>query len=462
LSEQCFSSLQLQPELLKNLQSLSYEEMTPVQAKSLPSILSGKDVIAQAKTGSGKTAAFGLGILANLDLKNYQPQSLILCPTRELADQVANALRQLARTLPNVKILTLCGGVPIRTQVKSLSHGAHIVVGTPGRIAKHLRKEYLTLASLTTLVLDEGDRMLEMGFQEQLDDIINAAPKKRQTLLFSATYPPAIQSIAKRVMKNPEMVKVDDGHDELTIKQHFYKVGSREERMTALRLLLLKHRPKSAVIFCNTKNDAMDVTDELLDFGFSALDLHGDLDQVDRDDTLARFANKSVSILVATDVAARGLDIESLDMVINFFTSSNPEVHVHRIGRTGRAGDKGMACSLYSEKESFKMGRIGEYIGQEIVPEELPSKAVLNDDPVEPEMVSIKMRIGKKQKLRAGTLLGILTGENGIKGSEVGKIQIFDNQSYIAVKREVVKQVLRKLSKENWKNRPIKAWKVGN
>lgn len=462
MNTQCFTTLKLQPELLKNLKSLGYTEMTPVQAESLPTILSGKDLIAQAKTGSGKTAAFGLGTLAKLNFKTYQPQALILCPTRELADQVANALRQLARTLPNVKILTLCGGVPVRSQVKSLSHGAHIVVGTPGRIAKHLRKAYLTLEALTTLVLDEGDRMLEMGFQEQLDAIIDAAPKKRQTLLFSATYPPAIQSIADRVMRNPQMVKVDADHDELTIKQHFYKVANREERMTALRLLLLKHRPTSAVVFCNTKKDTMDVTDELLDFGFSALDLHGDLEQIDRDDTLARFANKSVSTLVATDVAARGLDIDSVDMVINFFTSSNPEVHVHRIGRTGRAGDKGMACSLFSDKESFKMGKIGEYIGQEIVAEELPSKDVLNDDPVEPEMASIKLRIGKKQKLRAGTLLGILTGEDGIEGSQVGKIQIFDNLSYIAVKREAVKQTLRKLSKESWKNRPIKAWKVGN
>lgn len=462
MSTQNFSSLKLQPELLKNIESLNYKEMTPIQAKSLPLIIAGKDVIAQAKTGSGKTAAFGLGILANLNVRNYRTQSLILCPTRELADQVANALRQLARMLPNVKILTLCGGVPIRTQVKSLNHGAHIVVGTPGRIAKHLRKEYLNIRGLTSLVLDEGDRMLEMGFQEQLDDIIDFAPKRRQTLLFSATYPQSIQSVAKRIMIKPEMVKVDDGHDELTIKQHFFKVGNRDQRMTALRLLLLQHRPESTVVFCNTKKDTMDVTDELLDFGFSALDLHGDLDQIDRDDTLARFVNKSVSVLVATDVAARGLDIDSLDAVINFFTSSNPEVHVHRIGRTGRAGSKGIACSLFNEKESFKMGKIGEYLGQEIEAEELPPKEILEEAPMKPEMVSLKLRVGKKQKLRAANLLGALTGANGLQGSQVGKIQIFDNQSYVAIQRDAVKQALDKLSRESWKGRPIKAWEVGN
>ncbi len=456
-----FSSLKLQPELLKNIHSLGYTEMTPIQAQSLPHILAGKDVIAQAKTGSGKTAAFGLGILETLDIKSSSVQSLVLCPTRELADQVSKAIRQLARTLPNIKIMTLCGGMPFRPQAKSLSHGAHIVVGTPGRIAKHLRKNNLILDELTTLVLDEGDRMLEMGFQEQLDEIVDTAPRQRQTLLFSATYPERIQSIAERVMIKPVMIKVDATHDTGTIKQHFYKVGDNEQRMTALRLLLLQHRPESTVVFCNTKRDVIDVTDELLDCGFSALDLHGDLDQIDRDETLVRFANKSISILVATDVAARGLDIDSLDAVINYYTSSNPEVHVHRIGRTGRAGSKGIACSLYSDKESHKMSILEEYLGEKIESEELPPHHLLEDMPMQPAMRSIRIKIGKKQKFRPGNILGALTGENGLAGNQVGKIHIFDNWSFVAVTRDTAALALKKLGQEKWKGRPIKGQLVG-
>ena len=322
--------------------------MTEIQAQSLPPILAGKDVIAQGKTGSGKTAAFGLGLLEKLNVKRFRIQSLVLCPTRELADQVGKEIRRLARTIHNIKVLTLCGGVPFGPQIGSLEHGAHIIVGTPGRIEDHLRKGTLHLNDLQMLVLDEADRMLEMGFQASIDAIIEQAPKQRQTLLFSATFPEQIDSISRRILIDPVTIKVESKHDDSVITQYFYKTETNEERMIALRLLLQQYKPKSSVVFCNTKREVQEVADELINRGFSALSLHGDLEQKDRDQALIRFANKSATILVATDVAARGLDIDNLSAVFNYNIAHDQEVHVHRIGRTGRAGSKGMAFSFYS------------------------------------------------------------------------------------------------------------------
>jgi len=459
LSHTDFSSLNLQSDLLNNIASLGFEAMTPIQAQSLPSILAGKDVIGQAKSGSGKTAAFGLGLLEKLDTTKCRVQALVLCPTRELADQVAKVTRQLARTLPNVKILTLCGGLPFRPQASSLEHGAHIVVGTPGRVGKHMRKGTLTLTHLTTLVLDEGDRMLDMGFQDELDAIIEQVPTCRQTLLFSATYPATIQSIAERIMVDPVMVKVASTHDSSSIQQHFYEVD-KDERLSALHRLLHHFRPESTVVFCATKVEAQEVSDALAYSGFNTLALHGDLEQGDRDETLVRFANKSVSILVATDLAARGLDIDSIDVVINYHVSRDFEVHVHRIGRTGRAGNKGLACSLYTEKERTKMSLLQEYLEQIIKSEALPPHPPLDAPKMEALMATLKIGSGKKQKVRPGNILGALTGDNGLEGSQVGKIHIFDHKSYVAVARDAVPCALKKLREEKWKGRPIQGWLI--
>ncbi|MEF1229553.1 ATP-dependent RNA helicase DbpA, partial [Vibrio fortis] len=384
-----------------------YTEMTPIQALSLPSILGGKDVIGQGKTGSGKTAAFGLGVLQNLRVKRFRVQSLVLCPTRELADQVAKEIRTLARGIHNIKVLTLCGGMPMGPQIGSLEHGAHILVGTPGRILDHLDRGRIDLSELNTLVLDEADRMLEMGFQDAIDAVIDAAPKQRQTLLFSATFPKQIKSIADRIMNNPEMVKVESTHDHSSIQQHFYKLEGTEARDDALELLLLHHQPESAVVFCNTKKEVQNVTDELAHRGFSVIELHGDMEQRERDQALVQFSNKSISILVATDVAARGLDVDNLDAVFNFELSRDPEVHVHRIGRTGRAGSKGVACSFFSEKEMYRVAQIDEYMDMPIEPSELPTKPVAK--PYYSNMVTIQIDGGKKAKLRAGDILGALT-----------------------------------------------------
>jgi ATP-independent RNA helicase DbpA len=455
-----FASLQLSTELLKNLESLGYEAMTPIQAQSLPLILAGKDVIGQAKTGSGKTAAFGLGLLAKLDRKKFRVQGLVLCPTRELADQVANAIRELARTLPNIKVLTLTGGTPFGPQAGSLEHGTHIVVGTPGRVDDHLRKATLKLNDVNTLVLDEADRMLEMGFQKELDAIIEATPTQRQTLMFSATFQKETQGVAERIMRAPERVTATATHDSATIEQRFYKVSDEAARLTALRLLLLEYQPESTVVFCNTKKETRELAEALRSHQFSALAIHGDLEQNDRDRTLVRFANKSTAVLVATDVAARGLDIEALDAVVNYHLASDDEVHVHRIGRTGRAGSTGMAMTFYTDKERYKVDRLEKLLGISIEATALPPAALLDTHPARPVMATLQIDGGKKQKLRPGDILGALTGEQGIAGKQVGKINIFDTAAYVAVSIDAVSAALKKLNKGKLKGRTFKARRV--
>jgi len=460
LSTTDFSSLNLHADLLKNLATLNYTQMTPIQAQSLPPILEGKDVIGQGQTGSGKTAAFGLGLLNKLDVKRFRIQTLVLCPTRELAEQVSKEIRRLARGIHNIKILTLCGGASFGPQIGSLEHGAHIIVGTPGRIEDHLRKGTLRLENVDTLILDEADRMLDMGFQESIENIIEQAPKEqRQTLLFSATFPAQIKSIAKRIMQNPVMVKVESTHDNSSIEQHFYQVKD-DQRLNAVQLLLLHHRPESTVIFCNTKIETKEVAESLIADGFDALAIHGDLEQVDRDQALLRFANKSASILVATDVAARGLDIDSLDAVFNYHIAHDPEQHLHRIGRTGRAGNKGIACSLISPQESFKVEVLEGYLGMTISSENLPDRSELNFEPMQAPMATLRIDGGKKQKVRAGDILGALTGEHGLEGKDVGKIQLMDNWAYIAIKRELIKTALNRIANGKIKGRTFRVRQV--
>lgn len=450
-----FKSLNLRSELIETLNSLNYTEMTPIQQQALPIVLEGKDVIGQGKTGSGKTAAFTLGLLSNLNVKRFRVQTLVLCPTRELADQVAKEVRTLARGIHNIKVLTLCGGMPMGPQIGSLEHGAHILVGTPGRILDHLSKGRINLAEMNTLVLDEADRMLEMGFEEAIDAIIDEAPQDRQTLLFSATFPKNIESLASKVMRDPQMIKVESTHQTTTIEQRFYKLNTTEERDDALEALLLTHKPESSVVFCNTKKEVQKVTDELSHRGFSVVELHGDMEQREREQALTIFANKSVSILVATDVAARGLDVDNLDAVFNFELSRDPEVHVHRIGRTGRAGSKGVAFSFYSEKEEYRVARIDEYMDIAISPAVLPAKPV--ERPFYPKMQTIQILGGKKQKVRAGDILGALTKQAGLDGKKIGKINILPMVSYVAVEHEIVKPALKQLQNGKMKGRNFKA-----
>ncbi|MEJ2592515.1 MAG: ATP-dependent RNA helicase DbpA, partial [Candidatus Thiodiazotropha sp.] len=349
-----FSRLKLDPALLGNLESLGYLQMTPIQAESLPHLLAGHDLIARAKTGSGKTVAFGLGLLNLLDQQTFAVQALVLCPTRELADQVAKELRRLARTSANTKIVTLCGGTPFGPQVGSMEQGTHVVVGTPGRILKHLEKQTLSLGSVRVVVLDEADRMLDMGFYDDITAILSATPERRQTLLFSATYPASIRELSAAFQHDPMEVTVDAQHSDLKIKQRLYEVDKGKRNKT-LAALLAQYKPTSSVVFCHTKQQCQEVADELRKLGIPALALHGDLEQKDRDLVLVRFANRSVPVLVATDVAARGLDIKELEAVINYELPRDPEIYTHRIGRTGRAGNKGLALSLFIAAEASRV-----------------------------------------------------------------------------------------------------------
>src|SRR5690606_13839537 len=407
-----------------NLAQLGYAAMTPIQATSLPIILEGRDLIAQAKTGSGKTAAFGLGILHRLNPERWAVQALVGCPTRELSEQVAGGLRRLARAVGNVKVLTLTGGASARPQIESLAHGAHIVVGTPGRLLDHMDRQTLDLSAVHTLVLDEADRMVDMGFFPDVVDIANACPPARQTLLFSATYPDTIRDDAERLLRQPEMVKVDAVHVDGQIRQQFYEVAE-ARRLEAVGALLRHFQPESVLAFCNTKAASADLAAYLRHEGFSALALHGDMDQRDRDDVLAQFANQSCNILVATDVAARGLDIPSLPMVINVELARDPLVHVHRIGRTGRMQEQGLALSLCAPEERHVAARIEKTLEQPLEWSELP-RPKSGSRPAQAPMVTLLVLGGKKAKLRPGDLLGALTGDGGLTREQVGKIRITD------------------------------------
>lgn len=450
-----FSSLPLSEAMLANLESLEYKEMTQIQAESLPIVLRGDDIIAQAKTGSGKTAAFGIALLEKLNVRFFGTQALVLCPTRELADQVAKEIRRLARLTHNVKILTLCGGVSIGPQIGSLERGAHIVVGTPGRIVDHINKGTLKLDNLNQLVLDEADRMLEMGFADDIDTVLAACNENRQTLLFSATYPDNIKKISARCQRNPRMVVVETIHDQQKIAQHFYELRDSDETHPAVLTLLSHFHPASSIAFCNTKQGCDDLLDYLRDEGVSALALHGDMEQRERDQVLVRFANKSCSVLIATDVAARGIDIKGLDAVINVGLARDSEVHVHRIGRTGRAGESGLALNLVVQKEVHKINRLEDYMGQSINLEALPHSD--KKSLPAPTMVTLNIDGGKKDKLRPGDIIGALTKDAGLPFEKIGKIDMFDFAAYVAVDKSIARAALQQLSDGKLKGRKFRA-----
>ncbi len=451
-----FSTLALGSAQLANLQQLGYTQMTPIQAASLPLALRGQDLIAQASTGSGKTAAFGLALLARLNPRRFAVQALVLCPTRELADQVATEVRRLARAEENIKVVTLCGGVPLRGQIASLEHGAHIVVGTPGRVMDHLERGSLTLEALNTLVLDEADRMLDMGFFDDIATVARQCPKERQTLLFSATYPEGIAKLSAQFMKNPQQVTVQAQHAEAKIEQRWYEVKD-SERLHAVSLLLGHFRPESSIAFCNTKQQCRDLVAVLQAQGYSALALFGELEQRERDQVLVRFANRSCSVLVATDVAARGLDIASLAAVINVDVTPDPEVHIHRIGRTGRGDAEGLALSLASMEEMGSVGKIEQLQGRESRWYPLAELTPTGSGPLVPPMATLQIIGGRKEKIRAGDVLGALTGEMGFTRAQVGKINVNDFSTYVAVDRAIAAQAVQRLNSGRVKGKSVKA-----
>ena len=447
-----FSKLPLSSEMIQNLDTLGYKQMTAIQAEALPYILEGKDVIAEAKTGSGKTAAFGIGLLNKLDVKKFRVQSLVLCPTRELADQVAKELRRIARFKHNIKILILCGGESFGKQVGSLEHQAHIIVGTPGRVLKHLNKSSLNLENLDTLVLDEADRMLDMGFIEEIQSVLDFAPKERQTLLFSATYDDEILSISKTFQHDAVSVKTTQVEVQNKIQEVFYQTNN---KLDTLIKSFSSYAPENVIVFTNTKQEAKDLAENLQKNKIDALAIHGDLEQYERNDVLVQFANKSCPILVATDVAARGIDIKELSMVVNYDLPHGSETYTHRIGRTGRAGADGIALTFYEVYEEEKVQEYKNTTREFKNADELKLKAGFE---MKPQYVTLVIEGGKKDKLRAGDLLGALTGDAGLSGSDIGKIDIYDRQAYVAISRPLIKEAHAQLQKGKIKGKKFSVW----
>lgn len=443
--------------LLTHLTTLGYDTMTPVQAVSLPVILAGRDVRVRAKTGSGKTAAFGLGILLQLDPARFATQALVLCPTRELAGQVAEELRKLARYLPNIKILTLSGGQSIGVQKDSLSHAPHIIVATPGRLLDHLKKQTLSLDAVRTLILDEADRMLDMGFADDLDAIVARLPQERQTLLFSATWPEAIAAISQRVQYNPETIEVDSAETLPAIEQQFYDVMN-DDKTRVLQQLLSRYQPESCIVFCNTRKACQQLSDALNEQGQSASALHGEMEQRDRDQTLIRFANGSCRILVATDVAARGLDIKSLALVVNYELAWDPEVHVHRIGRTARAGEEGLAITLCAPQEAQRAAILAETLSLSLNWLPAPEGGAVRALPA--KMMTFCIDGGKKAKMRRGDVLGAMTGEMGLDGDDIGKIDVTPTHVYVAIRQAVARQAAGQLQKGKIKGKAIRVRRI--
>ena len=460
-TESGFNRFPLKPSSRGTLARLGYLHPTPIQALALSDALAGRDVIAQAETGSGKTAVFALALLTNLNQRRFAVQALILCPTRELADQVAGEIRRLASGEENVKVVSLCGGVPIRGQAASLAHGAHVVVGTPGRVIDHLERGSLLLDAVNTLVLDEADRMLDMGFNDDIVRIAGSCPEERQTLLFSATYPAGIAKLAARFLREPRRLRAETARPEDAVDERAYGIRA-EDRFESVASLLNFFRPESAIAFCNTRQRCRELTAYLRTAGFCAMELHGELEQWERDQVLARFAGKSVTVLVATDVAARGLDIERLEAVVNVDVPADPEIYIHRVGRTARAGETGIALSLFGEDEAILVDRIEAYCGRKIERHELPGDNSAPVQPPAPPMLTLRIWAGKKDKIRPGDILGALTGDAGLPMEAVGKIKVAEACSYAAVTQETAREAARKLNEGKIKGKRIRVTVLEN
>lgn len=368
-----FEDLQLDDRILRAVADMGFEEASPIQAKSIPVQLEGVDMIGQAQTGTGKTAAFGIPLLQKIDPKNKKLQAIALCPTRELAIQVAEEIRSLAKYMHGIKVLPIYGGQDIVRQIKGLKDGTQIIIGTPGRVMDHMRRKTVKFDQVHTVIMDEADEMLNMGFLEDMETILSQLPTERQTIMFSATMPPEIQKIAESFQKDPQVIRVVK--KELTVPkvtQYYYEVKPRTKVEVMCRLLDL-YAPKLSVAFCNTKKQVDELVDELQGRGYFAEGLHGDLKQIQRDRVMNSFRNGRTEILVATDVAARGIDVDDVEAVFNYDIPQDDEYYVHRIGRTGRAGRTGIAFSFVVGREVYKLRDIQRYCKTKIIPQAVPS-----------------------------------------------------------------------------------------
>ncbi|EOC99252.1 DEAD/DEAH box helicase [Caldisalinibacter kiritimatiensis] len=514
-----FDNLQISSKLKRAIKDMGFEEATPIQTKSIPQILEGKDIVGQAQTGTGKTASFGIPILEMIDANNKNIQALVLCPTRELAIQVAEEIKRLAKYMKKIKILPIYGGQPINRQIHALKRGVQIVIGTPGRVMDHMRRKTLKMTNLRLAVLDEADEMLNMGFREDIETILKATPKDRQTILFSATMPKAILQIAKTYQNKPEFIKVV--HKNLTvpsIEQYYFEMKQRNKFEVLTRLIDI-HNPKLSLVFCNTKKQVDELVLRLQGRGYFADGLHGDMKQRQRDRVMNSFRMGNTEILVATDVAARGIDVDDIEIVFNYDVPQDEEYYVHRIGRTGRAGRTGKAFTFVVGKEIYKLKNIQKYTKTKIKRERIPSireveeskasiildkiihiienenlsneisnieklldddytaidiaaallkmtmgkgqeksednKLQLDDNKVESDMVRLFINVGKKKKIRPGDVVGAISDNAEIPGNLIGSIDIHDKYTFVEVPKEYGKQVLNSM-----KNNTIKGQKV--
>lgn len=457
MSEPIKPSYSFSPGLSKVLKDLKYDELTPIQRDSIGLLLEGKDVIGQAQTGSGKTAAFCIPILEKIETKTRILQALILCPTRELGMQVADQMRKLGRYQKNLFVVPLLGGMPFRAQMRSIEHGVHVVVATPGRILDHLQRKTVDFSQLKTVVLDEADRMLDMGFREDIESILKYTPPNRQTVLFSATFPNTIEALSKRYQKSPVKI-IAPAMETPPIVEHFYETQS-DDKMASLISFVAAKQPESAIVFCNTKIAVDEVYQALRKKHLSAEKMHGDMEQPDRLRVMAKFRNQTAKILVATDVAARGIDVTGVELVLNYDLPSDAEVYVHRIGRTGRIGKPGLAVSFFKPMEDPKVRLIETYTKRKIVKEKWDLKTETKPAAAQ-KLETIYIGGGRKQKVRPTDVLGALTGEGGCQASQVGKIEILDNFTYVAISSEIVDAVVQRLKLGKIKGRKFQVERV--
>lgn len=446
-----FQDLSLPLDLLENLKNLGYETPTPIQEQTIPLLRENRDLIAQAKTGSGKTLAFLLPLILKLDAQEHFPQALIIAPTRELCEQIAGEANKLARYKKDVKVITLYGGTSLRTQVASLDKGADILIGTPGRLLDHFSRETIHLGQIKTLILDEADRMLDMGFADDILKLVSNLPKQRQSILFSATYPENIDKLTKVILKNPTEVKIASKEKEIAIKEFVYEVEDKDKAL----LTTIKHfQPNLALIFCNTKVKTAEVSKMLNNKGFDIATLNGDLEQYERQEMLLQFANGSLPVLVATDLAARGLDIDGIDLVINYDTPMKTEDYTHRIGRTGRADKSGLAVTLCDEYGLRKLSEIKPELSVENISTLTPNKNFY----MQGEVATLCIDGGKKKKVRAGDILGTLCKDIGIANKDIGKINVYQRNSYVAIKKTVIKKAFNGLKSGKIKGKNLRVW----
>jgi ATP-independent RNA helicase DbpA len=455
-----FDTLDLRAELLLGIERLGFVDMTDIQALALPVALAGTDLIGHARTGSGKTAAFGLALLQQLDLSDRSPQALVLAPTRELAEQLTGAIRALAVGLEGTRIITVTGGSPSRAQRDAMEAGVHVIVGTPGRVLQHVELGRLSLDKLRCVVLDEADRMLDMGFEEQVRAIINRAPTERQTMLFSATWPDAMARLSASIQRDPQVIGARVLVDTALLRQSAI-LCHYTERDAVLCEVLSSREPTSTLVFCETKRQCQELADLLRNQGAAALALHGDLEQRDRDEVLVRMRNHSTRILVATNVAARGLDLAELGLVVCYEPSPEPEVHIHRVGRTARAESSGEAiCLVAGARELRRLDAIEAHMGVTMARTERSATDLAALNKWSAPFETLVVLGGRKDKLRAGDIVGALTRAVGLQGTDIGKIVLTDRRAWIAVRAEVAQRAADGLNKTRIKKKKFRVKRI--